>query len=642
MAYEILPMLARATDDNGDPISGAKWYFYATGSLTPQSVYADAELTTPLSHPVVADADGLFPPIYLDAELIYRGIMTDDIGVDTLFDIDPINHGGTGGGTFDGGDAIMPYPKQNGAVADGVTNDRDAIVTTLIDSNDLDTGILFTPGVYLVSGNLTIAVDAEFMPGARIKVANGTTITFTGAINAGPSQIFEYVGTGTVNLDDALIDFARAEWWGIAADGSNSYAPITYALESGAAIIQLLRRDYYVEATLNIPAFTELRGMGKNYEGPNTATRILDTQANHTTVILGSVLGLGSNPNDAPRGAALRNLYVGRTVAHTGSNDSACGVFVGFSREVEVEDVRVGSAQTYGFRFSRTVFAKIKNCNSKRDSAAASGTDLWYGYYIDGTADLGAAGNNASLYFEGCQSEWNLGTGVRSIHWYLNVRATDIYIYEPEWVAGEYGFVFEGDSNTTTSDNISNDIKIRNPISDQTTERAYSIHNLRRSGHITITDGYAGFADGRGLYLEDCEGRIDVKSMEIYNGGSEPSVSLDTVKRARISAFCWEPVIGCVMVGSRGCEVDIDQTNIEVVSSAIIHLIGSNTRNVLKASANGGNGFIQTAFRSANEGTGVNNYNEFHITRFSDETVVTTEKVFDGTCELNSVIYGAA
>ena len=45
MAAELLTDASRALDANGNPFSGAKWYFYATGTLTPQAVYADAGLS---------------------------------------------------------------------------------------------------------------------------------------------------------------------------------------------------------------------------------------------------------------------------------------------------------------------------------------------------------------------------------------------------------------------------------------------------------------------------------------------------------------------------------------------------------------------------------------------------------------------
>lgn len=57
---------------NAVPVPGAKLYFYATGTTTPQTVYSDAALTVPLSNPVTANAAGVWPSIYLDNTLVYR------------------------------------------------------------------------------------------------------------------------------------------------------------------------------------------------------------------------------------------------------------------------------------------------------------------------------------------------------------------------------------------------------------------------------------------------------------------------------------------------------------------------------------------------------------------------------------------
>ena len=92
MAATILADTSRATDANSNPLSGALWNFYFSGTNTRATVYANADLTTPHSNPVVADAGGQFPPIYLDDTIPVRGVMTNAAGVPLPNrDIDPIN-----------------------------------------------------------------------------------------------------------------------------------------------------------------------------------------------------------------------------------------------------------------------------------------------------------------------------------------------------------------------------------------------------------------------------------------------------------------------------------------------------------------------------------------------------------------------
>lgn len=70
--------------------AGAKAYFFATGTSTPQNTYSDAALSTPHAHPVVADAAGVLPPIYLDPSLTYK--LTLNTSADALiYTVDPVN-----------------------------------------------------------------------------------------------------------------------------------------------------------------------------------------------------------------------------------------------------------------------------------------------------------------------------------------------------------------------------------------------------------------------------------------------------------------------------------------------------------------------------------------------------------------------
>ena len=52
-------------DGDGDPFPGAKLETFAAGTDTPQAVYTDVDLTIPHANPVIADADGRFPLMFL-------------------------------------------------------------------------------------------------------------------------------------------------------------------------------------------------------------------------------------------------------------------------------------------------------------------------------------------------------------------------------------------------------------------------------------------------------------------------------------------------------------------------------------------------------------------------------------------------
>lgn len=100
MGAELLTDLSRATDANGNPLPGAKWYFYATGTTTPMTVYTNAALSIEHANPVVADGGGKFPAIYFDSAAQYRAVLKDanDNPIPNS-DIDPVNLGGGAAGS---------------------------------------------------------------------------------------------------------------------------------------------------------------------------------------------------------------------------------------------------------------------------------------------------------------------------------------------------------------------------------------------------------------------------------------------------------------------------------------------------------------------------------------------------------------
>ena len=79
---------ARPLDLSGQIMPNAKAQFYVSDSTTPAAVYQDATLGPTLPNPVVADADGEFPFIYMDSAITYRIILYDQNDVE-IWDLDP-------------------------------------------------------------------------------------------------------------------------------------------------------------------------------------------------------------------------------------------------------------------------------------------------------------------------------------------------------------------------------------------------------------------------------------------------------------------------------------------------------------------------------------------------------------------------
>lgn len=58
-----------ALDGNGDPMAGAKLTFYDAGTTDLKNTYSDIGLSSAHTNPVIADANGVFPTIFLKEEL---------------------------------------------------------------------------------------------------------------------------------------------------------------------------------------------------------------------------------------------------------------------------------------------------------------------------------------------------------------------------------------------------------------------------------------------------------------------------------------------------------------------------------------------------------------------------------------------
>lgn len=81
--------LLQLEDANGLPRSGAKAYTYQTGTTTPLTTYSDSGLTTPHANPVVADSEGVWPPVYVPTTTDVKVTFKTSADV-TLRTVDPV------------------------------------------------------------------------------------------------------------------------------------------------------------------------------------------------------------------------------------------------------------------------------------------------------------------------------------------------------------------------------------------------------------------------------------------------------------------------------------------------------------------------------------------------------------------------
>jgi len=114
-------------DGDGAPLAGGKLYFYATGTSTPQATYSDSTLTTPNANPVVANADGWWPAIFLQG-LTYKVVLKDANDVQ-IWSADPVYGAGGGGGPVSTSIRIVTV-SGNVTANDGTVEVNSALATT--------------------------------------------------------------------------------------------------------------------------------------------------------------------------------------------------------------------------------------------------------------------------------------------------------------------------------------------------------------------------------------------------------------------------------------------------------------------------------------------------------------------------------
>jgi len=187
-----------ALDSAGKPVGSATLTFSATGTSTLQNTYQDVGLTLAHLNPVTADADGVFPLIYLDPSLPnYRITLKDASGVQ-LDQQDDIPSNENTAQTirlkstapeliFQETDALAGYGKwaikaNNNQLQIVMLNDAESVETVLATI----TRIGSTPQTFDFAGN-TLTVGTE--PVATIKSSQftatllGVSGTVTGTIN---------------------------------------------------------------------------------------------------------------------------------------------------------------------------------------------------------------------------------------------------------------------------------------------------------------------------------------------------------------------------------------------------------------------------------------------------------------------------
>lgn len=251
------------TNSLGAPLIGGRVYTYIPGTSTPKATYTTSAASTPNANPVVLDVRG-------EAAIYWTGaydVVLKDASDVTIWGPERLEESATGAAldaltadlasTTDvaKGDALVGVKRAEGGgvattqhavnqgrpiyatadagcVADGTTDDRAALANADTMAGGTK-AIYLPPGTYKIDSNITISSALQFAVGAKLKPANGVTVTLSKDPQCPVSQVFD-VSLGGVIAIPIFGGEAWADWWGAIADGTTDS---TAAIQAAANML---------------------------------------------------------------------------------------------------------------------------------------------------------------------------------------------------------------------------------------------------------------------------------------------------------------------------------------------------------------------------------------------------------------------
>lgn len=189
----------------------------------------------------------------------------------TVFDLLGLGAGNPFTGVLNG--LVNVKDDDYGATGDGTTDDRAALA--LADAVGGPT--YFPPGTFLVGSNLTLGAHNTFAPGAKLKPANGVTITLTAPLSAPDAQVFDISAGGTIAFGIKHRK-AKPEWWGALGDDTgDDSAEIQAAVNAfhvnGTGTVEI-ERTYRITSQITGRNRVHLVGSGAIHQATKTAAAV--------------------------------------------------------------------------------------------------------------------------------------------------------------------------------------------------------------------------------------------------------------------------------------------------------------------------------------------------------------------------------
>lgn len=375
-------------------------------------------------------------------------------------------------------------------------------------------------GIHRVTANTTLHGDLMLLPGARIEVAAGRTLTIAGHFSAPLSHVF--TGSGRVDLNHSRTPAAYPEWWGAAPDdGDTDCLPALTACLAAHPTLLLGAGDYYIADTWRIErGFCRIWGSGYRGTIPGRGTRILVKSGS------ADVLRVGPERrpptiNDHVQALDLRWMNLTRTLpVDTGGGHLPAGLDARYLVCCHFEGVSAFE-HAVGFRASGVVRSYFRDCLAFRSLPGAQTRAPFRGFLLDGMADIGLAGGNASIFLVDCNATIGGQPHVADpVGLLLDGGFSDSYVINFETSAIASGIRARGRSAELGRRAMTGhgNLHIRMPIIDQCTGIGIEISDTSEHGMIEIAEPYVAVAHGSpaGIRLDRLRGAVSISGGQLY------------------------------------------------------------------------------------------------------------------------------
>jgi hypothetical protein len=186
--------------------AGAKLYFFEVGTTTPKTTYQDADETTPHANPVVADANGVFAPIYFTGPYKIRMDDADDVVINTADNVIPTTDAAVLVGDFDSSTNSSNYP------ASGSKGQMYKVSTGFTLAAASGSHVLLTGDFIICNKNNATAIDADWdtIKGTKIWIDEDDMASDSAALAPSQQSVKKFVEDGAITFTNKTLDSAGA------------------------------------------------------------------------------------------------------------------------------------------------------------------------------------------------------------------------------------------------------------------------------------------------------------------------------------------------------------------------------------------------------------------------------------------------